>query len=124
MRVGLLDVDRPIGGWCPSALVRLFPPVGVGVIGIRVGFHPNIGFAAPGSIDTILAGGEPTETVPTLRRSNTTGPAEGYALRPTNHNALSQASIEELLLELPRRIIAPATDATKPGTTGTAASAM
>jgi len=79
---------------------------------------------APGSIDTILAGGEPTETVPALRRSNTTGPAEGYALRPTNHNALSQASIEELLLELPRRIIAPATDATKPGTTGTAASAM
>ena len=62
---------------------------------------------APGSIDTILAGGEPTETVPTLRRSNTTAPAQGYALRPTNPNALSQASTEELLLELRRRIIAP-----------------
>ena len=62
---------------------------------------------APGSIDTILAGGEPKETVPTLRRSNTTAPAQGYAPRPTNPNALSQASTEELLLELRRRIIAP-----------------
>ena len=48
---------------------------------------------APASIDTILAGGEPKELVPTLRRSNP--------------NALSQASTEELLLELRRRIIAP-----------------
>ncbi len=62
---------------------------------------------APGSIDTILAGGEPTETVPTLRRSNPTAPAQGYALRPTTPNALSQVSTEELLLELRRRIIAP-----------------
>ena len=62
---------------------------------------------APGSIDTILAGGEPTELVPTLRRSNTTAPAQGYRLRPTNTNALSQVSTEELLLELRRRIIAP-----------------
>jgi hypothetical protein len=62
---------------------------------------------APGSIDTILSGGEPTETVPTLRRSNASVPAQGYALRPTNPNALSQASTEELLLELRRRIIAP-----------------
>ena len=61
----------------------------------------------PGSIDTILAGGEPTESVPTLRRNNTTAPAPGYALRPTTPNALSQASTEELLLELRRRIIAP-----------------
>ena len=61
----------------------------------------------PGSIDTILAGGEPKETVPTLRRSNTTAPTQGYALRPTNPNALSQVSTEELLLELRRRIIAP-----------------
>ena len=36
---------------------------------------------------------------------------QGYALRPTNANALSQVSTEELLLELRRRIIAPATDA-------------
>jgi hypothetical protein len=55
---------------------------------------------APESIDTILAGGEPKETVPTLRRSNTSAPAQGYALRPTNPNALSQVSTEELLLEL------------------------
>ena len=60
---------------------------------------------APGSIDTILAGGEPNETVP----SNTTAPAQGYALRPTNPNALSQASTEELLLELRHRVIAPRT---------------
>jgi hypothetical protein len=60
---------------------------------------------APGSIDTILAGGEPKELVSTLRRSNPTAPAEGYALRPTNANALSNASTEELLLELRRRII-------------------
>jgi hypothetical protein len=62
---------------------------------------------APGSIDTILAGGEPTELVPTLRRSHTSTRTQGYALRPTNPNALSQASTEELLLELRRRIIAP-----------------
>ena len=34
-------------------------------------------------------------------------PAQGYALRPTNPNALSHVSTEELLLELRRRIIAP-----------------
>ena len=62
---------------------------------------------APGSIDTILAGGEPKELVSTLRRSNPNAPSQGYALRPTNPNALSQASTEELLLELRRRIIAP-----------------
>ena len=45
--------------------------------------------------------------VSTLRRSNTNAPSQGYALRPTNPNALSQASTEELLLELRRRIIAP-----------------
>ena len=61
----------------------------------------------PGSIDTILAGGEPTETVVDLRRSNTNAPSQGYALRPTNANALSQVSTMELLLELRRRIIAP-----------------
>jgi hypothetical protein len=40
---------------------------------------------APGSIDTILAGGEPMETVPTLHRS-TPNPAQGYGLRTTNQN--------------------------------------
>jgi hypothetical protein len=64
-------------------------------------------FWAPGSIDTILAGGEPKELVVELRRSNTNAPSQGYALRPTNPNALSQVSTEELLLELRRRIIAP-----------------
>jgi hypothetical protein len=48
---------------------------------------------APGSIDTILAGREPTETVPTLR--------------PTNAQALAQVSSENLLLELRRRITTP-----------------
>ncbi len=62
---------------------------------------------APGSIDTILAGGEPTELVSTRRRSNPNPPSQGYALRPTNANTLSQVSTEELLLELRRRIINP-----------------
>jgi len=56
-----------------------------------------------------------------LHRSNPYTSLQGYALRPTNPNALYQVPTEELLLELRRRIIAPATDATT-GTTGTAAS--
>ena len=64
---------------------------------------------APGSIDTILAGGEPKEVVVELRRPTPNAPSRGYALRPTNPNALSQVSTEELLLELRRRIIAPRT---------------
>ena len=60
---------------------------------------------APGSIDTILAGGEPNELAPTLYRTNPT-PQE-HAPRPSTPNALSQASTEELLLELRRRIVAP-----------------
>ena len=59
---------------------------------------------APGSIDTILAGGEPKETVVELRRASTRNLAQRTA--PTT-NALSRASTEELLLELRRRIIAP-----------------
>jgi hypothetical protein len=62
---------------------------------------------APGSIDTILAGGEPEEVVVELRRPTPNAPSQGYALRPTNPHALSQVSTEELLLELRRRIIAP-----------------
>jgi hypothetical protein len=62
---------------------------------------------APGSIDTILAGGEPNELVPTPRRTNPTAPSQGYALRPTYPNVLSHVPTEELLLELRRRIIAP-----------------
>jgi hypothetical protein len=62
---------------------------------------------APGSIDTILAGGEPTELVSTRRRSNPNARSQGYALRPTDPSTLSQVSTEELLLELRRRIIGP-----------------
>ena len=62
---------------------------------------------APGSIDTILAGGEPKETVVELRRPTPNARSQGYALRPTNPNGLSQVSTEELLLELRRRIIRP-----------------
>jgi hypothetical protein len=62
---------------------------------------------APGSIDTILAGGEPQELVSTLHRSNPNAASQGYALRPTNPSALSHVPTEDLLLELRRRIIAP-----------------
>ncbi len=64
---------------------------------------------APGSIDTILAGGEPNELVPTLHRTNPNPSPQEYALRPSTPNALSHASTEELLLELRRRIVAPRT---------------
>ena len=40
-------------------------------------------------------------------------------IRTEAATALSQASTEDLLLELRRRIIAPATDAPRAGTTGT-----
>ena len=56
---------------------------------------------APGSIDTILADGEPKETVVELRRSSSA------PLSCTSTDALSRASTEGLLLELRRRIIAP-----------------
>jgi hypothetical protein len=56
---------------------------------------------APGSIDTILADGEPQELVVKQRRTT---------LNPLAHTATeapSRASTEELLLELRCRIIAP-----------------
>ncbi len=55
----------------------------------------------PGSIDTILAGGEPKETVVELRRP------DPNRLSRVATEALSRASTEELMLELRRRIIAP-----------------
>ena len=61
---------------------------------------------APGSIDTLLAGGEPTEVASTLHRSTPDTPSQGYRLHPANPNALYQVPTEELLLELRRRIIA------------------
>ena len=56
---------------------------------------------APGSVDTILAGGEPQELVVKQRRT-THNP-----LAHTATEAPSRASTEALLLELRRRIIAP-----------------
>ena len=56
---------------------------------------------APGSIDTILAGGEPKVTVVELRR-----PDPNRVFRAST-DALSRTSTEELLLELRRRIITP-----------------
>jgi hypothetical protein len=57
---------------------------------------------APGSIDTILAGGEPKELVVKLRRDNSEPRYQSFA-----GDALSRASTEELLLELRRRIVRP-----------------
>jgi hypothetical protein len=58
---------------------------------------------APGSIDTILAGGEPKELVVKLRRDSPEPPRyPSYT-----SDALSRASTDELLLELRRRIIRP-----------------
>ena len=56
---------------------------------------------APGSVDAILAGGDPKELVVKLRSAPHNPPPTGSA------DALSRASTEELLLELRRRIIAP-----------------
>ncbi len=56
---------------------------------------------APGSIDTILAGGEPQELVVKQRRT------AHSPLAHTATDAPSRASTEELLLELRRRIVAP-----------------
>jgi hypothetical protein len=57
---------------------------------------------APGSIDTVLAGGEPKELVVKLRPTTPTPRTHAYTT-----DALSRASTEELLLELRRRIIRP-----------------
>src|SRR6188472_133952 len=57
---------------------------------------------APGSIDTILAGGEPKELVVKLRRDS---PEPRY--QSFTADALSRASTEELLLELRRRVTRP-----------------
>ncbi len=57
---------------------------------------------APGSIDTILAGGEPKELVVKLRPNTPAPRTHAYT-----SDALSRASTEELLLELRRRIVHP-----------------
>ncbi len=56
---------------------------------------------APGSIDAILAGGEPRELVVKLNRGNSNRVADFTA------DALAHASTEDLLLELRRRIVVP-----------------
>ena len=58
---------------------------------------------APGSIDTILAGGEPKELVVKLHRESIEPRHRSF----TADDALARASTEELLLELRRRIIRP-----------------
>ena len=63
---------------------------------------------APGSIDTILAGGEPKELVVKLRPTAPRTTPTPWKRHPTYiTEALSRASTEELLLELRRRIIRP-----------------
>src|SRR6201998_3810678 len=57
---------------------------------------------APGSIDTILAGGEPKEPSVKLPPDRPEPRSRSF---PTD--ALSRASTEELLLELRRRVIRP-----------------
>jgi hypothetical protein len=58
---------------------------------------------APGSIDTILAGGDPDEVVVERRRDSSEPRNRSF----TTDDALSRASTEGLLLELRRRIIRP-----------------
>ena len=58
---------------------------------------------APGSIDTILTGGEPKELVVKLRRDSPEPRHRSF----TTDDALTRASTEELLLELRRRIVRP-----------------
>ena len=65
---------------------------------------------APGSIDTVLAGGEPKELVVKLRPTAPTPRTHAYTAEAVSDDitdALSRASTEELLLELRRRIIRP-----------------
>ena len=62
---------------------------------------------APGSIDTILAGGEPTELVVKQRPTVPTPGPRGYTVDTFGDtgDALSRTPTEDLLLELRRRII-------------------
>ena len=65
---------------------------------------------APGSIDTILAGGEPKELVVKLHRPGRTPPLQTSSdalYGGSVEDALHRASTEALLLELRRRIVRP-----------------
>ena len=57
---------------------------------------------APGSIDTVLAGGEPKELVVKLSRDRPDPRYDSFT-----SDELARASTEELLLELRRRIVRP-----------------
>ena len=76
---------------------------------------------APGSIDTILAGGDPKELVVELRRPTPSAPSQGYALRPTNANALRTPPPRSCCWSYDGASSPPVRDATTPGTTGAAA---
>ena len=71
---------------------------------------------APGSIDTILAGGEPKETVVNLRR-----PTSAPLVPHTPPTPCPAPPPRSCCWSCDGASSPPATDATKPGTTGTAA---
>ena len=68
----------------------------------------------PGSIDTILAGGEPTETVVELRRPTPNPPVR---TRPTNPTRCPAPPPRSCCSSYDAASSPPATDATTPGTT-------
>ena len=73
---------------------------------------------APGSIDTILAGGEPKETVVELRRTNPTPrPRDTRCARPTPTPSPAPPP-RSCCWSYDAASSPPATDATRPGTTG------
>ena len=77
---------------------------------------------APGSIDTILAGGEPKEPVVELRRPPPTPrPRDTRCARPTP-TPCRRRPPRSCCGNCDAASSRPATDATRPGTTGTAAS--
>ena len=76
---------------------------------------------APGSIDTILAGGEPKETVVELRRTNPT-PRPGIRTAPDQpQRPVAAPPPRSCCWSYDAASSPPATDATTPGTTGAAA---
>ena len=68
---------------------------------------------APGSIDTILAGGEPQELVVQAAPEQPTTPCPRIPLRPTNANALSQRPPRSCCWSYDAASSPPATDAAK-----------
>ena len=76
---------------------------------------------APGSIDTILAGGEPQELVPTLRRTDPNARSQGYSLRPTNPMPCRRRPPRSCCWSCDGASSPPTTEAPRAGTTGTAA---